>query len=263
MDDAHLLRPLHCGCIQRAVPHQLGKGSNGSVHRFRPADTDGLRPGSRARTRRSGQGGCTRRAPRPHADAPRRHSTGRDEHVDDDQCHCRLVACALRRQRQRTRRHLTTTAGHHPKRHREGIPLARNVHLPAAALQASDRRHDCLVLHQRTEVEPDERVLVSLAGSGCYAGSGSGVLARQCHRHPRCSARKRPGTRRKVSRGIRFDVILRKRRNPFRRGDVQDARLHPTVGAHRPRALWHHRRPRAAFSLWRASELTRPHRSPT
>ena len=40
---------------------------------------------------------------------------------------------------------------------------------------------------------------------------------------------------------VGVDLVLRERRHPLRRGDVQDAGLHRAVGPHRPRALRRHR----------------------
>ena len=41
---------------------------------------------------------------------------------------------------------------------------------------------------------------------------------------------------------VGVDLLLRQRRHPLRRGDLQDAGLHRAVGPHRPRALRRHRR---------------------
>ena len=61
--------------------------------------------------------------------------------------------------------------------------------------------------------------------------------------------------RRPLPRGGRLDQLLRQRRHPLRRGDLQDAGLHRAVGPHRPRALRRHRREGAAVPLRRAGQL--------
>ncbi len=61
---------------------------------------------------------------------------------------------------------------------------------------------------------------------------------------------------------VRLDLLLRERRHPLRRGDLQDAGLHPDVGPHRPRALRRHRPEGPPLPLRRAGQQPRPHRGP-
>ncbi len=71
-----------------------------------------------------------------------------------------------------------------------------------------------------------------------------------------------PGLRGRLREGRRPDLVLRQRRRPVRRGDVQDARLRRAVGRDHPRAV---RRPGpedAPLPVRRAGQLARPHRGP-
>ena len=52
-------------------------------------------------------------------------------------------------------------ARHDAERHRQGVPVARHVHLPAGAVAPADRRHGRLVRPARAEVEPDQRLLAT------------------------------------------------------------------------------------------------------
>ena len=152
-------------------------------------------------------------------------------------------------------------AGHDAERHRQGVPVPRHLHLPAAAAPPADRRHDRLLRRVDPEVEPDER-----------------VLATTCRRRGRRRSRRSPTrlataigvldavresgqvARGPLPAGVRVDQLLRQRRHPLRRGDLQDAGLHRAVGPHRPRALRRHRRQGAALPLRRAGQQPRPHR---
>ena len=127
--------------------------------------------------------------------------------------------------------------GHDAERHREGVPLARHVHLPARGVEAAHRRPHRVHGEARSRVEPDQRVPVPPAGGGRDAGAGARVRARHRDRGARRGARLRPGPARRVPRGRRAHLVLHRRGRPLRRGDVQDARVHRDVGPHLPRAL--------------------------
>ena len=263
MVDADLLGALHREGLERVVPHEPRQGSNGSVDRLRPPHTNRLRPRPCSRPRRGRQGRRSGRTSRTHAHTSRRHPAGTDEHLDDDQRDSCMAARAVRRERRGAGHTQHRTAWHHAERHREGIPVARHIHLPARPVEAPDRRHGRLVYEQCTEVEPDERVLVPPAGSGCHPRAGNRLFAGHRHRHSRCGPRQRPGRGITVRPGVRFDFVLRECGHPLRRRDVQDARVHRTVGSHRSRALRRHRREGSSFPLRRAGELARPHRGTT
>ena len=63
-----------------------------------------------------------------------------------------------------------------------------------------------------------------------------------------------------LRRGRRPDLVLRQRRRPVRRGDLQDAGVRPAVGRDHPRALRRHRREDAPVPLRRPGQLARADR---
>ena len=163
-------------------------------------------------------------------DPVRRHPARPDEHVDDDQRAGGVAARALYRRRRGAGRRARQAAGHDAERHHQGVSLARDLHLPARAVAAADRRHDRLHLSRGSQVEPDERLQLSPAGSGRDAGAGAGLRARQRDRRARCGARARPGARGRLPAGRRPHLVLRQRRHPLRHRDVQDAGVRRAVG---------------------------------
>ena len=174
LDDPHLLRALHGQGQQRALPVEPRQGADRacrspSTCRPRP----GYDPDHVLAKGEVGKVGVPVVHLGPHGRAARRHPAGRDEHVDDDQRAGRVAARALRRQRRAPGRAEPGPAGHHPERHRQGVPVPRHLHLPAAAVPPADRRHDRLLRGVGAAVEPDERVQLPPAGGGRDAGAGA------------------------------------------------------------------------------------------
>ena len=85
-------------------------------------------------------------------------------------------------------------AGHDAERHHQGVPLARDVRVPARAVDAADRGHGRLHGRARPEVEPGQHLLLPPAGGGGDAGAGDRVL--DGDRRARCSTRCASGCRR-------------------------------------------------------------------
>ena len=82
------------------------------------------------------------------------------------------------------------------------------------------------------------------------------------HRRARRREERRPDLGGRLREGRRPDLLLRQRRRPVHRGDVQDARLRQALGRDHPGAI---RRPGpedAPVPLRRAGELARAHRGP-
>ena len=92
-------------------------------------------------------------------------------------------------------------------------------------------------------VEPDQHLQLPPAGGRRDAGAGDRLRDVDGDRRARRGARLGAGARGALRRGRRPDLLLRQRRRPLRRGDVQDARLRPALGRDHPRALRRHRTP--------------------
>ena len=251
--DAHVRRPFDGAGVERALPAQPRQGPDGAFDRLRPAHPDRLRPGRRAGARRGRQG---RRLDRPqgrHAHAARRHPARRDEHVDDDQRHGGLAARALHDRRGGERRRGGRPPGHDPERHHQGVPLARDLRVPAGAVDAPDRGHDRLHGRRGPEVEPDQHLLLPPPGGGSDAGAGDRLLAGD--RPGRARPRPRARARGVVPARVRAHLVLRQRRDQVRRGARQAARDGPALGGDRPVALRRRGRALPEVPLRRAGEL--------
>ena len=231
--DPHLCRPFDRGQVERALPHQPGARADRPVGRLRSADPDRLRLRSSAGQGRGRQGRRADQPSRRHAHPVRRHPARPHEHLDD---HQRAGGVAARRFISRRPRARASSAPSCRARRRttssRNISVARDLHLPARAVAAADRRHDRLHLSRGSQVEPDERLQLSPAGSGRDADAGAGLLAGQCDRRARCGARARPGARGGFPAGGRAHLLLRQRRHPLRHRDLQDAGVRRAVGGH-------------------------------
>ena len=124
--------------LYRAQPRQ---GPDRPLDRLRPADADRLRRRPRAGARRGRQGRRAGRAQGRHARAAGRHPARPDEHVDDDQRDGGVAAGALHRRRRGERHRPRGAPGHDAERHHQGVPLARDLRVPARPVDAADRRH--------------------------------------------------------------------------------------------------------------------------
>ena len=132
--------------------------------------------------------------------------------------------------RRRARRVARQAAGHDPERHHQGISLARHLRFSAGALHAAHQGRRAVRRARNAQMESDERLLLSFAGSGRDAGAGTRLRARHRHRDPRHRAGVRPGEGRGVRGGGRPHLLLRQCRHPHRHRALQDARLHRAVG---------------------------------
>ena len=224
--DPHLLGPLDGRQVQRALPQEPRQGADGPLHRLRSADADRLRLRPRAGARRGRQGRRARLAHRRHAHAAGRHPARRHEHVDDDQRDGGVAAGALRRCRRRAGHAATRAHRHHPERHHQGIPLARHLRVPARAVAAADQGHHHLHHHGDAEVEPDQRVLLSPAGSRRDAGAGAGLCAGHRASRARRRARRRARWRRKTS--ARWSAASRSSSTPACASSPRSARCAPS-----------------------------------
>ena len=85
--------------------------------------------------------------------------------------------------------------GHDAERHHQGVPLARDLRVPARAVHAADRRHRRLHGRARAALEPGQRLLLPPAGGGRDARAGDRL--RDGHRDR--GARRGPPARRRRS----------------------------------------------------------------
>ena len=260
MADADLRRALQRGGVQRAVPPEPGQGPDRPVRRLRSPHPDRVRrrpcPGPRGGRpgRRAG------RAPGRHAGPVRRPPASADEHLDDDQRHGDVAAGPVPGRRRGAGRGHRRADRHHAERHHQGVPVPRHLRLPAAPLGAADHRRDRLHGGPYAQVEPGQRMQLPPPGGRGDPGAGDRVLA--VHRDDRAGRRPRlragpPGP---DGRGGRADLVLRQRRRPFCRGDVQDAGVRPALGRDHPGTIRDRRPGPATVPLRRAGQLARPHR---
>ena len=128
------------GGVERALPLSPRARPDRPLDRVRPADA------ARLRLRRpacAGRGRSHRRRDRldrRHGDPARRHPARRGVDVDDDQRAGVAAAAPLRARRRAAGRGARCAPRHRPERHPQGVHRARELHLPAAALDAADDR---------------------------------------------------------------------------------------------------------------------------
>ena len=219
--------------VQRALPPEPGQGPDRPVGGVRPAHPDRVRRRPRAGPRRDRPGRRAGRAPGRHAGAVRRHPAGAEQHLDDDQRHGHVAAGAVPGGRRGAGRRHRQAGRHHPERHHQGVPVPRHLHLPARSLDPADHRPDRLHGDRDAQVEPGQRVQLPPPGGGGHTGPGDRLRAGHRDHHPG----RRPGLGSPGGadgRGRRADLLLRERRGPVRRGDVQDAGLRPALGRRSP-----------------------------
>ena len=190
---------------------------------------------------------------------------GADEHVDDDQRHRRVAA------------------------RRSTSPTPRSRASPSTALRGTTQ-NDIVkeYLSRGTYIfppEPSRRLIVDMV-AWCAEHAPAWNPMNVCSYHlqeagatpvqeiayalataigvldaVRDSGQVRAGA---LRAGVRLDLVLRQRRHPLRRGDLQAAGVHRDVGPHRPRALRRRptRRPAASATACRSTASASPRRSP-
>ena len=155
LDDAPVRGLRDRGGVERALPVPPRSRPDGAVGGLRPADADGLRL-RRSRRRRRGRKGRRRdRLLGGYARAVRRDPAGQSLDVDDDQRACIGLAAALSAGRRGAGRGPPAAHRHDPERHLEGVHRARDVHLPARAVDAPHHRHVRVLRRDAAEVQHD------------------------------------------------------------------------------------------------------------
>ena len=165
---------------------------------------DGLRPADPARAglRRPALPGRGRphrgrdRLDRRHAHRLRRDPARPGLHVDDDQRAGVGAAAALPARRRGAGRPVRAAPRDRPERHPQGVHRARELHLPAEAVDAPDHRSVRVLPRARPEVEHGLDLGLPLPREGLLGGPGGRVHAGQRHRLRAGGARRRPRGRR-------------------------------------------------------------------
>ena len=157
----------------------LAHGSTGPLDGVRPADA--ARPGLRrpALPRRGRPHRRRDRHARRHAHRVRRHPARRGLHVDDDQRARRGAAAALPARRRGAGRRAGEAARHGPERHPQGVHRARELHLPAGAVDAPDDRPVRLLRRAHPALEHGLDLRLPLPREGLLGRAGGRVHARQ------------------------------------------------------------------------------------
>ncbi len=91
-------------------------------------------------------------------------------------------AAALRARRRGAGRRADGAARHGPERRAQGVRRARQLHLPARAVDAADDRPLRVLRRERAEVEHDLDLRLPHARGGLLGGAGGRLHARQRHR---------------------------------------------------------------------------------
>ena len=183
-----------------------------------------------------GEVGRDRRADRldrRHGAAPRRDRPRRGLDLDDDQRHRRDPAGAVRDGGATARRRPASAARDDPERHPQGVHRARDLHLPARAVDAPGDRYVRLLPHRAAGVEHDQHQRLPHARGRGDGDPGGRLHGRQRDRLCRCGAGRRDGLRRLRAAPV---LLLRRPRRPAR-GGREVPRRPPDVGDRRARTV--------------------------
>ena len=263
--DAHLLGALDGQASNELYRTNLAKGQTGLSIAFDLPTQTGYDPDDPLARGEVGKVGVPVAHLGHMRDAARRHPAGRDEHVDDDQRHrppgCSASTSPTPRTRASTSAQLRgTTQNDIVKEY-----LSRGTYIfppePSRRLIVDmiafcaewipkwNPMNVCSYHLQEAGATPVQEIAYRLATAidVLDAVRDSGQVARG-----------------PLPRGGRLDLVLRERRHPLRRGDVQDAGLHRAVGPHQPRALRRRPTPRPAASATacRSTRSASPRPSP-
>ena len=165
------------GGVEPALPLSARERPDGAVGGVRPADAAGLRLRRSAVARR---GGADRRGDRlagRHGAAAGRDPAREGVDVDDDQRAGVAAPAALRVGGGGAGRACVCVAGHGAERHPEGVHRPRELHLPAAAVDAADDRSVRLLRGADPELEHDLDLGVPHPRGGLDGGAGARVHA--------------------------------------------------------------------------------------
>src|SRR5581483_3102267 len=256
VDDPAIRRLRLRGGDERPLPLPARARSDGALDRVRPADAAGPRLGRPARGGRGRPDGSGDRLGRRHGAALRRHPARRGVDVDDDQRAGLAAPAALRARRRGAGSPRRPAARHGPERHPQGVHRPRELHLPAAAVDAADDRPLRLLRRAAAELEHDLDLRLPHPGGRLDRGPGDRLHARE---RPRLlPGRGRSGAR--AGRLRRAPLLLLQRAQRLLPGGGEVPRRPPAVGEAAPRAAGRDEPEGARASLPRPDRRLDAHR---
>ena len=208
---------------ERALPLPARARPDRPLRRLRPADAARLRLGRPARGGRGRAHGRRDRLDRRHGAPLRRDPARRGLDVDDDQRAGGAPAAALRARRRGAGRRARAAARHRPERHPQGVLRARELHLPAAAVDADHDRPVRVLRRAAAALEHDLDLRLPHPRGGLDGGAGARVHARERDRvlrRPRSTraCRRTSSGRASRSSSTRTTTSSRRSRSSARRG---------------------------------------------
>ena len=216
-----------------ALPLPARPRPDRALRRVRPADPARLRL---RRPARAGEVGRTGVAIDSLADMElllRRDPARRGLDVDDDQRARVAAAAALRARRRGAGRRRRRAARHRPERHPQGVRRARELHLPAAAVDAADDRPLRLLRRAAAELEHDLDLRLPHPRGRLDGRAGARVHARQRDRLRAGGGRRGP----LAGRLRRPPLVLLQRAQPLLPGGGEVPRRPAALGADHAGAL--------------------------
>ena len=196
---------------ERALPLPARAWADRALGRVRPSDAARLRLGRPARRRRGGADRRRDRLDRRHGAPLRPDPARRGLDVDDDQRAGVAAPAAVRARRRGAGRQGRAAPRHRPERHPQGVLRARELHLPAEAVDAPDDRSLRVCARAAAEVEHDLDLRVPHPRGGLDRRPGARVHARE--RDRLCAGRCR--RRALAGRVRRAALVLLQRAQPF------------------------------------------------
>ena len=214
------------GGDERAFPLPARARPDRPLGRVRPADPARLRLGRPCREGRGRPHRRRHRLDRGHARRLRRHPARPGLDVDDDQRARRALLLLYELAAEEQGVPGEQAPRHRPERHPQGVHRPRELHLPAAAVDADHDRPLRLLRGAAAALQHDLHLRVPHPRGGLDGGPGACLHGRERHRLLRGGGRGRPLARR--VRRARLVLLQRPQRLPPGGGEVP--RGPPAVG---------------------------------
>ena len=242
------------GGDERAIQDAARTGTDGALDRVRPADAARLRLRRRGRRRRGRPHRRRDRLGRGHGPPARGHPARRGLDVDDDQRARVAPAPLLRARRRGARRAGRGAARDGAERHPQGVRRSRELHLPAAPVDAAHDRPVRVLRRPHPALEHDLDLRLPHPRGGVDRGPGDRLHARERDRVLRRGRR-----RRAVARLVRrAPLVLLQRAQRRAPGGRQVPRGAPPLGLDHARPLRRDDREGAGAPLPRADRRLDP-----